>query len=141
MGQPGHDSMSASKKAIAWIPIDGEYTVDETFAPAPQKMEAIGQANKDAHRGNAGKAAALLKVSDVTADHTLTVAPLEKTDAAVARAAELMNADDYDGAGQALRSAENGVRYDIADLSVPKPIAAAETRSATAASPVKSSSE
>ena len=107
---PAAGSDAATK--IAWVPIDGELTLDETLAPTPERNAAVAEANDHLRRGEPDKAHAVLKVASVTADYTLAVAPLDQSTTDIAQASKLLASKDYYRASQALRQAQDGVRYD-----------------------------
>jgi hypothetical protein len=101
-----------STAKIAWVPIDGELALDETLAPSPEKSAAIAEANEHLRKGEPDKAHDVLKVASVTADYTLAVAPLKQSTADIAQASTLLASRDYYGASQALRQAQDAVRYE-----------------------------
>jgi len=101
---------SASKNAVAWVPVDGEFVFDETLTPA--KAGAVDAANKHLHDGEPDKAKDALKVAAVDADYVMTLAPLEQTTQDVQKASQMLESHDYYGASQQLRDAQMGVRYD-----------------------------
>ena len=97
---------------IAWVPIDGELALDETLAPTPEKDAAVAEANEHLRKGEPDKAHDVLKVASITADYTLAVAPLQQSTTDLAQASKLLASKDYYGASQALRQAQDSVRYD-----------------------------
>ncbi len=107
---PAEASPSTTK--ITWVPIDGQLVLDETLAPTPANTEAVAEANDHLRNGEPDKAREALKVASVTADYILAVAPLKQSTADVAQASKLLASNDYYGASQALRQAQDGVRYD-----------------------------
>ena len=96
----------------AWLPVDGVFAIDETLEPTPDKARAVQAANQHMRNGEPDKARDALKVANIDADYTLEVAPLGQSMADVNRAAQLMAGKDYYNASQALRQAQDGVRYD-----------------------------
>ena len=105
-------SASPSTTKVAWVPIDGQLVLDETLAPTPANTKAVAQANDHLRNGEPDKARDSLKVASVTADYILAVAPLKQSAADVAQASKLLAGNDYYGASQALRQAQDGIRYD-----------------------------
>ena len=103
---------SDSTTKIAWVPIDGELVLDETLAPTPEKSAALAEANEHLRKGEPDKAREALKVAAITADYTLSVAPLKQSTTDIAQASKLLASKDYYGASQALRHAQDGVRYE-----------------------------
>ena len=117
MLQPSKNASSATPPATdatpkAWLPIDGVFTVDETLEPTSDKAKATQAANMHMRNGEPDKAREALKVADVDADYTLAVAPLRQSVGDVNRAAQLLASRDYYNASQALKQAQDGVRYD-----------------------------
>jgi hypothetical protein len=110
------DQQDGSTK-VAWLPIDAQIDVGEAYQPTPEKDAAIVTARRHMEKGESAKALQELKVAAVDVDYTLEVAPLARSIANVDRANDLMNSHDYYGASQALKKAEDGIRYDeISDV-------------------------
>jgi hypothetical protein len=101
-----------STQKIAWLPVDGEFVLGETLTPTAANTAAVAQANQHVHNGEPDQARKALKLADVDADFTLAVVPLKQTTTDVDQASMLMGRHDYYGASQALREAQNGVRYE-----------------------------
>lgn len=117
---------------IAWVPIDGELALDETLAPTPEQSSAVAEANDHLHKGEPDKAREVLKVASITADYTLSVAPLKQSTTDIAQASTLLGGKDYYDASQALRQLQDGVRYDttvVHDVDVPKSAASSKSGS------------
>jgi hypothetical protein len=99
----------------AWIPIDGELVLGETFQSTPEKAAAFVTARKSLENGEGAKSLEAIKLAAMDVDYTMTMAPLEKSLADLAEANRLIIGRDYYGASQALRQAEEGIRYDEID--------------------------
>lgn len=110
---PGDHTRSATP--IAWLPIDGEISTDETYKLAPEKAAAVVDANKSLEKGDGAKALETIRVAAVDVNYIAALAPLEQSIVQVTQADRLMASHDYYGAGQALRVAEAGIRYDEID--------------------------
>ncbi len=123
-------TMIASKNAVAWVPVDGQFMIDETLTPT--KANAVDQANKHLRNGEPDKAKEALKVASVDADYVVTLAPLVQTMQDVQKASQMLSTHDYYGASQQLREAQMGVRYDTVVLQ-DDPHASAKTSQAAAA--------
>ncbi|WP_034995328.1 YfdX family protein [Beijerinckia mobilis] len=115
----------AEKPAVAWIPVDGEFVLNESLTASRIKNAAVATANRHLRQGHPGKAHEVLKVTGAEADFILVVAPLQATTDAVAHAASLLDAKDYYNAGLALKEAQEGLRYVAKDL-IAKPKEAGE---------------
>lgn len=101
---------SSNAASVAWLPVDGELVLDEAIDPTPEKTAAVAAANRHLRAGNTARASDVLKISGVDADYIIAAVPLEQTRADVARAAKFIKRNPYK-AGEALRDAENSVRY------------------------------
>ncbi len=117
---PDRSSVPQDKKQdeahrTAWIPIDAQIVVGEAYQPSSDKDAAIVMARKNLRHGDSEKALETLRMAAVDVDYTMTVAPVTRSVADVDMASDLMNSHDYYGAMQALRKAEEGVRYDEID--------------------------
>jgi hypothetical protein len=121
---------NSSKAAIAWVPVDGEFILDETLAPSAAKTGAVDEANKHLHNGEPDKAKDTLKVASVDADYVMTLAPLAQTEQDVQRASQMLSDHKYYAASQQLRDAQMAVRYDTVAFQ-DNPHATAESTSKT----------
>jgi hypothetical protein len=104
---------SASTQPVAWLPIDGQLTLDEDFVSTPAKAAAVADANKSLEKGNRAEAIEKLRVADVKVMFAMALAPLDKTMADVDQAAKLLDGGKYYEANAALKKVEEGVRYDV----------------------------
>ncbi|MDN7352818.1 YfdX family protein [Acetobacter senegalensis] len=107
--------LASTGKQVAWLPIDGELVLDETVEPTPEKSAALAAANRHLKAGNTARASEVLRVSSVDADYIIAAVPLEQTRNDVAQAAKFIKSNPYK-ASEALRDAENAVRYASVDI-------------------------
>jgi hypothetical protein len=105
----------AKTTPIAWIPIDGQLVVGETYEPTAKSDAAVATAKKNLQNGAGDKAMQAIKLAAVDVDYTLVVAPLNQSIDDVNQANALIANGDYYGASQALKKAEDGIRYDEID--------------------------
>lgn len=115
---------SASTQPVAWLPIDGQLTLDEDFVSTPAKAAAVADANKSLEKGNRAEAIEKLRVADVKVMFAMALAPLDKTMADVDQAAKLLDGGKYYEANAALKKVEEGVRYDVIVATAQAPQAA-----------------
>lgn len=107
----------AGKTPIAWLPINGALGLDEDFSASPAKAAGVAKANTQLKNGQQKDAIETLRLSDINLSFVMQVAPLDKTTQGVDQAAQLINAGKYYEANQALKNVEDGVRYDVIDVS------------------------
>ncbi len=100
---------------IAWIPIDSEIALGETFESTPEKAAAVVTARKNLEKGENAKSLEAIKLAQIDINFTVAVAPLEQSIADIDQANSLVAKHDYYGASQALKMAEDGIRYDEID--------------------------
>jgi hypothetical protein len=128
------------KKPTAWLPIDGQLVLSDDFVATPQKAAAVTEANKALAKGDQKAALDRLKLADVNVSFTMAIVPLTKTINDVDQAATLINQGKYYEANASLKQAEDGVRFDVADVNaVPQAQQAHNAKSTGAAeAPAKS---
>ncbi len=115
-GQVMSNTQVASGKApIAWIPVDSEIALGETFVSTPDNAAAVVTARKGLEKGESAKSLSAIKMAQIDVNYTVAVAPLEQSIAEIDQANTLIARHDYYGASQALRQAEDGIRYDEVD--------------------------
>jgi hypothetical protein len=105
----------ATGAGIAWIPIDSEIALGETFQSTPETAAAVVTARKGLEKGDGAKSLEAIRVAKIDVNYTVAVAPLDQSVAEVDEADKLIASHDYYGASQSLRKAEAGVRYDETD--------------------------
>ena len=111
-----HPANADAKTPIAWLPIDGQLVLSDDYVATPQKAAAVGEANKALATGDRQGAMEKLKLADVNVSFTMAVVPLVKTLDDVDQAATLINQGKFYEANASLKQAEDGVRFDVADV-------------------------
>jgi hypothetical protein len=106
----------ASTTPIKWLPVDGAFALGEDYVATPEKTKAVSNADAQMKQGDHDKAMDTLKLAHVNVVFDVEVAPLEKTIAGVDKAKQLIDNGQYFEANQALKSVENGMRYDVQDF-------------------------
>jgi hypothetical protein len=105
--------MTAAK--VAWVPVDAQMTLGEDFVATPEKASAVNEANKSLAKGDQKGAIEKLKLAHVDVNFVMAVLPLDKTTADVNQAATLIGQGKYYEANAALKTAEDGMRFDVID--------------------------
>jgi len=106
-----------STTPVAWIPVNGQMALDEDYIATPEKAAGVAKANGQIKRGEKTAALDTLKLADIDVYFVEEVAPLEATISGVDKAAELVDSGHYYEANQALKSVEDGIRFDSDVLS------------------------
>lgn len=123
-GKPDADDQTSAadmKTPKAWLPVDGEMTIDEDLSASPAKKAAVADANKSLEKGDKTGAIEKLKVANVDIDYAIAVVPLKQTMDDVSQAETLVNQGKYYEASQMLRDVQDSTRYDVLDIDgVPK---------------------
>ncbi|MFH6785634.1 MULTISPECIES: YfdX family protein [Methylobacterium] len=104
-----------AKDKVAWVPVDAQLTLGEDFLATPEKATAVTEANKHLAKGDQKGAIEQLKLAHVDVNFVMAVLPLDKTVADVNQAATLINQGKYYEANAALKTAEDGMRFDVID--------------------------
>jgi hypothetical protein len=104
-----------SKDQVAWVPVDAQLTLGDDFVATPAKASAVTEANKTLAQGDQKGAIEKLKLAHVDVNFTMAVLPLDKTIADVNQAATLIGQGKYYEANAALKSAQDGMRFDVID--------------------------
>jgi hypothetical protein len=104
-----------SATPMAWIPIDADIVLGESFQATPEKAAAVVTAKKGLEKGDSAKSLEAIKLASVDVNYTLAMAPLDQSVTDVDEANTLMTKHDYYGASQSLKRAEDGIRYDEID--------------------------
>jgi hypothetical protein len=81
---------------IAWIPIDSEIALGETFESTPEKAAAVVTARKNLEKGENAKSLEAIKLAQIDINFTVAVAPLEQSIADIDQA---NSGGYYDGSG------------------------------------------
>ena len=100
----------------AWLPVDGEISVNEDFSANPAKAAAVADANKSLAKGDRQGAMAKLKVAAVDLDYVVAVVPLQQTLNDVHQAATMVDGGKFYEASQQLRQVQDSTRYDSLDI-------------------------
>ncbi|MGE7418204.1 YfdX family protein [Methylobacterium tarhaniae] len=115
------DAKPASKDKVAWVPVDAQLTLGEDFLATPEKASAVTDANKSLAKGDQKGAIETLRLAHVDVNFVMAVMPLDKTTADVNQAATLINQGKYYEANAVLKTAEDGMRFDVIDaIGIPK---------------------
>ncbi|SEO58488.1 YfdX protein [Methylobacterium sp. ap11] len=128
------DTTAKSNDKVAWVPVDAQMTLGEDFVATPEKAAAVTEANKSLAKGDQKSAVEKLKLAHVDVNFVMAVMPLDKTAADVNQAATLIGQGKYYEANAALKTAEDGMRFDVIDA-VGLPQKAAATGSTKTAAP------
>lgn len=114
----GTDKSAPSKTPTAWLPVDGALTLGEDFVATPTKVAGVAKANEQLKKGDHKQAMETLKLSEINVAFVMEVAPLDKTVSGIDNAAQLIDSGKYYEGNEALRGVEDGVRFDVADITV-----------------------
>lgn len=105
-----------TRDAGNWIPIDGELVVADNFVSTPEKTEHIKQGNQKLKEGKTQEAVQHLSLAEVDIGFTRLMMPLDKTEAHIHQAADLIENEQYYQANVALKAAEEGLILDTVML-------------------------
>jgi hypothetical protein len=122
---------ATGKTPIAWLPINGALGIDEDFSGTPAKVAGVAKANGQLKNGQQKEAMETLRLSDINISFVMQVAPFDKTAQGVDHAAQFINSGKYYEANQALKAVEDGIRYDVVDVSATAKQATTKTPAAT----------
>lgn len=139
------DAKPTSKEQVAWVPVDAQLTLGDDFVATPTKASAVTEANSKLAHGDQKGALEKLKLAHVDVNFTMAVLPLNKTVADIDQASSLIGQGKYYEANAVLKSAQDGMRFDVIDaVAVPQATAsttgnapAQTTGSTTSAKPAK----
>ncbi len=109
------DATPVSKDKVAWVPVDAQMTLGEDFIATPEKASAVTEANKSLAKGDQKGAVEKLRLAHVDVNFVMAVLPLDKTTTDVSQAATLINQGKYYEANAVLKTAEDGMRFDVID--------------------------
>lgn len=117
---------AGSTEQVAWLPVDAQLTLGDDFVATPEKASAVTDANKSLAKGDQKGALEKLKLAHVDVNFTMALLPLEKTTTDVNQAATLIGQGKYYEANAVLKSAQDGMRFDVIDaITLPQKTAAA----------------
>ncbi len=105
----------ASKDQVAWVPVDAQLVLGDDFVATPAKASAVTEANKNLAQGDQKGALDKLKLAHVDVNFTMAVLPLNKTLTDVDQAATLIGQGKYYEANAVLKTAQDGMRFDVID--------------------------
>ncbi|MGV7034411.1 YfdX family protein [Methylobacterium symbioticum] len=125
------DTKPAAKEQVAWVPVDAQLTLGDDFVATPEKASAVTEANKNLAHGDQKGALEKLKLAHVDVNFTMAVLPLDKTIADVDQAATLIGQGKYYEANAILKTAQDGMRFDVIDAVAIPQTAKAATASTT----------
>jgi hypothetical protein len=115
-----------SKAPVAWVPVDAQLTLGDDFVATPEKASAVTEANKNLAHGDQTGALEKLKLAHVDVNFTMAVLPLDKTLADVDQAATLIGQGKYYEANAVLKTAQDGMRFDVINaVAIPQKATAA----------------
>lgn len=115
-GNKGNENEESTQAAGNWIPIDGELMVADNFVSTPEKTEHIKQGNQKLKEGKTEEAMQHLNLAEVDIGFTRLLMPLDKTEAHINQAADLIENEKYYQANVALKAAEEGLNLDTVML-------------------------
>lgn len=109
------EAAPAANTAVAWVPVDAQLVLGDDFVATPEKASAVTEANKNLAKGDQTGALEKLKLAHVDVNFTMAVLPLDKTVAEIDQAATLIGQGKYYEANAVLKSAQDGIRFDVID--------------------------
>lgn len=115
--QGAGDKAVPSTTPTAWLPVDGGLTLGEDFVATPAKAAGVAKANDQLKKGDHKQAMETLKLAEINVAFVMEVAPLDKTISGIDTAAQLIDSGKYYEGNQALKAVEDGIRFDVADVS------------------------
>jgi len=101
------DEMTVGK--VNWVPIDGQFSLADTFVVSPQKAAHIQKANGHFQNGQSKQAIEELRLASIDVTCTRVLMPLTATTNCVAEATKLVGQQKYYEANVALKAAEDGL--------------------------------
>jgi hypothetical protein len=111
------DKPMQSTTPAAWLPVNGGLTLGEDFVATPAKAAGVAKANEQLKKGDHKQAMETLTLAEIDVAFVMEVAPLDKTISGIDTAAQLINSGKYYEGNQALKGVEDGIRFDVADVS------------------------
>lgn len=124
-------SSTASHAAERWIPVDGALSVAEDYKEEPTKAAGVAKANQFLKSGDKKHALEALKLANVDADFVMAVAPLDRTENGIDKAAQLVDGGHYFEANATMKGIEDSLRFDSVNVvGVPKNVQSADSSDA-----------
>ncbi|SCX22236.1 MULTISPECIES: YfdX family protein [Agrobacterium] len=96
----------------AWIPIDGQFTLEEDFVATPEKQQAVARANEHLKKGERSKAVETLRLAGIDVSTTIAALPLNQTITGVDDAAKLLDENKFYEVNAKLKTVEDGLVFD-----------------------------
>lgn len=127
-GAAGADNSATAQASpdttpVKWLPIDGSMTLSEDYTNSG-KAAGVQRANAQIQNGNAKGAIQALKLAQISESVVVELLPLDRTMNGINQAAQLIDQNHYYQANDVLKNVENGVRYDVEDVTgVPQRVA------------------
>jgi hypothetical protein len=115
--QPNPQNQQPGTRAIKWLPVDGAVALGEDYVASPAKSAGVAKANAQLKQGDHAGAMHSLRLAGVTMSFDEEVAPLAKTIAGVSKAEQLLDSGQFYEANQELKGVQDGVRFDVVDMS------------------------
>ena len=106
----------ATSGKVQWLPIDGAMTIGEDYVDSAGKAAGVAKANEQMKSGDQAHALETLKLAGLDVSFDEAVAPLKKSVDGVNQAEQLADAGKFYEANQALKSVQDGIRFDEQDF-------------------------
>jgi hypothetical protein len=113
MTQPHPSGTSIGSEPIKWLPVDGGIALDENFEPSQHNAATMQKANAQIKSGDKKSAMETLRLANIDLTFDQEVVPLDKTINGIAQARKLVDEGQYYEANQALKTVEDGARFNI----------------------------
>jgi hypothetical protein len=110
------NAANASTTPIQWLPVDGGMTLGEDFVATPEKTAGVAKANDKLAKGDKKGAMEDLKLANIDVNFLVELAPLKATEQGVKQASAFLDDGKYYEANQALKSVEDGMRFDTENV-------------------------
>ena len=115
--EPNPDNVQPNTTAVKWLPISGAMTIDENYVDNPKKNAGVAKADTQLKTSDNSQALQTLKLAAVDVSFDEQVAPLDQTIAGVNKAIQLSDSGRYFEANQALQRVQDGIRFDVQNIS------------------------
>jgi hypothetical protein len=116
MTQPNPNHQQPNTVAVKWLPVDGAMAIGEDYTASPAKSAGVTKANQQLKQGDHAGAMDTLRLAGVDVTFDEAVAPLDQTIKGVSAAETLLDQGEFYEANQALKGVQDGIRYDIVDV-------------------------
>jgi hypothetical protein len=114
--QPNPNHTQPNTVAVKWLPVDGAMAIGEDYTAIPAKSAGVTKANEQLKQGDHAGAMETLRLAGVNVTFDEAVAPLDQTIKGVTTAETLLDQGEFYEANQALKGVQDGIRYDIVDM-------------------------